>query len=111
LYASVREAWKHDYESNKPIEQPFKRQRRRSKSPDDIDIFLRNAIAADDPDASDSDEFDRYIHGVPINVDNLIQWWAGQSGTLAQQAIDTLSIPATSCEVERLFLTAGRLVT
>ena len=32
-------------------------------------------------------------------------------GILVQQVIDTLSIPVTSCEVELLFSTAGRLVT
>jgi hypothetical protein len=79
MLAAVRDTWKRDYESiehESPDVQPFKRQRR-SETPDAIERFIQDAITQHQSITANSDEFERYIHGTPVDgVKNLIEWWA-----------------------------------
>jgi len=45
---------------------------------------------------------------------DVISWWVANRArfsTLLQYALDLLSVPATSCECERVFSSAKRLIT
>jgi hypothetical protein len=45
---------------------------------------------------------------------NLVEWWWNNQGwfpTLFQDALDKLAIPAMSAECERVFSSAGKMVT
>ena len=66
--------------------------------------------------AQEEDDFDRYINAKPNIVDwkeqNLYQWWDScDYPSLRQWAWDTLSIPAMSTELERVFSQAKRTIT
>jgi hypothetical protein len=68
---------------------------------------------------SGSDEFHDYLRNSPYKVANLktynpITWWndaAEDYPTLHRYALDTLAIPATSAECERIFSSAKKLIT
>lgn len=68
---------------------------------------------------SGSDEFHNYVLRSPQKVTDLrtynpITWWndaAEEYPTLHRYALDTLAIPATSAECERIFSSAKKLVT
>jgi hypothetical protein len=114
---NVHGAWKRDYRDSmqdQTVEHVPKRQKRQH-SPDAIELSMERAVANRQPIRDDYDDFERYIYASPTPKqdvgDNVIAWWARHGGSLTQQAFDTLSVPATSCEVERLFSAAGRLVT
>lgn len=61
------------------------------------------------------DEYKTYIEGDRIlkTPDNLFEWWNGQSHvpSVRQMAFDLLSIPATSCECERVFSGAKKTIS
>jgi|SRR5882757_4839327 len=63
------------------------------------------------------DDFSRYINGRPTIVadwqdDNLFRWWLQSDyPELRQWANDTLSIPAMSTELERIFSQSKRTIT
>lgn len=61
------------------------------------------------------DEFDRYCAQDRVDTDCPLEWWrttgARQYSTLAQMAIDILSIPAMSDEPERVFSRLGLMIT
>lgn len=65
----------------------------------------------------ENDEFTAYLEAPPIlprdwSKESLFDWWLQQPyPTLRQWAFDTLSIPATSAEIERVFSQARRLIT
>lgn len=69
------------------------------------------AYAAPKP-SSLSSEFDRYIRADCVRVPDVLQWWHEQRNVyprLSRMAIDYLSIPATSVDVERVF-SKGRIL-
>ena len=58
------------------------------------------------------DELDRYLSTDPEYTEDVLIWWFERVGTfphLSRMALDYLSIPATSVEVERVF-SKGRLL-
>lgn len=62
------------------------------------------------------DEYARYVDGVSgiDEVTDVVQWWCAHRDeypVLFQMAMDILSIPGTSAEIERIFSQAGRLLT
>jgi hypothetical protein len=60
------------------------------------------------------DIFTGYIHSHPVQLmgDNIIAWWDTRGPKqLKQMAFDLISMPATSCEVERVFSSAKLLIT
>lgn len=64
----------------------------------------------------DKDEYTRYVEGQPSTevIDDMLGWWrahADEYPILAKMAVDVLSIPATSAEIERVFSQAGRLLS
>jgi hypothetical protein len=65
----------------------------------------------------ESDEFTAYLEAPDIaprdwSKDSLFDWWQHQPyPSLRQWAFDTLSIPATSAEIERVFSQARRIIT
>jgi hypothetical protein len=108
MIATVRSTWEQEYQDNAPKapEPPPKLQfldRYRRKGQDDIT----------------SDIFTSYIKGDTIEFASdtdidLLGWWAKPTNKylpLRQMALDLLSIPAMSAEVERVFSSAKRLVT
>jgi hAT family C-terminal dimerisation region len=64
-----------------------------------------------------SDPFDDYVFSAQIKLANkstfhMLDWWDGPEGPpeLKQMAFDLLSIPATSCDLERVFSDTKRMV-
>jgi len=55
-----------------------------------------------------------YSHSHPVQLmgDNLIAWWDTRGPKqLSKWPFDLISMPATSCEVERVFSSAQLLIT
>jgi hypothetical protein len=66
---------------------------------------------------SDKDEFDTYIKGEPTEFDEddkdvVFPWWRTSGpALLRRRALDLLSIPAMSAEIERVFSSTKRLIS
>jgi hypothetical protein len=66
---------------------------------------------------TDGDQFDTYVEGMPVTfrsptATTLLGWWEKIGPPqLRQMAYDLLSIPCTSCEIERAFSSAKKMVT
>jgi hypothetical protein len=79
-----------------------------------LDVFLSSIQA---PNSTPTDEFDAFINGAPIPYQtwidqSIFSWWRqSPHPNLRQWAFDTLSIPAMSAEMERLFAQARRMIT
>ena len=84
-----------------------------------FDERTRQILASVDQRARINDAFDRYTQGAPEALrawkgdHNIYQWWQFSTDCpeLRQMAFDTLSIPATSTELERVFSQAKRILT
>src|SRR2546423_11895429 len=71
------------------------------------------------PPSNPTNEFEVYCNQACTAVDpsmpiNLVQWWWNNQGsflTLFQDAHDKLAIPAMSDECERVFSSAGKMIT
>ena len=67
--------------------------------------------------AGKSDQFDTYTETLPVRLvydddKHILDWWRKEGPTqLRQMALDLLAIPATSCDVERVFSSTKRLIT
>lgn len=62
-----------------------------------------------------TDEFDHFVRGDPLPIDNPLQWWLEaqqqrQYPNLAQMAIDVLSVNPMSAESERVFSSCRRAI-
>ena len=60
------------------------------------------------------DELNRYLKSDPEQTNNCIQWWIDKRSSfpyLSRMALDYLTIPATSTDVERLFSQGHLLLT
>ena len=99
--------WKDEYLVNRP-EKPTS-----SEQQSILDTFLARAPS------NPADEFEVYCNQFCTAVDpstplNLVQWWLNNQGsfpTLFQDALDKLAIPAMSDECERVFSSAGKMIT
>jgi hypothetical protein len=73
--------------------------------------------SVDPRETVDRDEFTRYTEGTPTELAstdyNLRQWWMETDlyPQLRQLSSNTLSIPAMSAEIERVFSSAKKLLT
>ena len=102
-------AWKKHYLSKKTADPPA------SEQP----VVLLESYLAKHQKVTTANEFVQYSKGTPtqfidIRAHNPIEWWTAhkdQYPTLHLAAYDFLSIPAMSSECERVFSSAGRLVT
>jgi hypothetical protein len=66
----------------------------------------------DDDDDIPDDELEQYLRDPTEKPDDVIAWWIAKASVypcLSQMALDFLTIPATSTEVEQLF-SRGRLL-
>src|ERR1700749_1068918 len=101
-----RSIWENNYNQISPTE-PSEELRSA------FDIFL--AGSQHSPTAT-VDEFDRYIEGsqtrfIKWKEQNLFEWWQQYPmPSLRQWAFDTLSIPAMSAEIERVFSSSRRTI-
>ena len=82
-----------------------------------FDIFIAGIQEQLTGTEQEEDEFNRYIEGpqkkaVRWKEQNLFRWWMEYpSPSLRQWAFDTLSIPAMSTEIERVFASSKRTIT
>ena len=99
--------WKNNYSQISPTE-PSEELRSA------FDIFLAGSQHLS---TATVDEFDQYIEGsqtqfVKWKEQNLFEWWQQYPvPSLRQWAFDTLSIPAMSAEIERVFSSSRRTIT
>ena len=79
-----------------------------------MDILEQFLITPDGGSQQPIDEYEEYCCLKPdIRITNIIQWWqdhAAASPRLARMALDILSVPAMSGEVERVFSSAKLLL-
>lgn len=107
MIENVKKTWQDEYQPLIPSPNTLSQsqQQQARKSPSIVSLYLRRAQA---PPLSD-DEFDSYINGPPTVFDspqNIIPWLRSQSNPwqgIKQMALDLLSIPAMSTELERVF--------
>jgi hypothetical protein len=101
---NVKDIWRTEYSGDS--EQP---QTSLLPTDDILDQYLRRTTARN------SDSFDSFIHGpiVEFNEGTDVYSWLKDNCSLSirQQALDLLSIPAMSAEVERVFSSAKLLIT
>ncbi len=120
----VKRKWTNDYShldednteaessQSQSLSQPSRKRQRRE--PDFIDKFLNEDL---NPDAPSPDPFDRFIYGFAMGQfskkEDLFEWWKNgtHSKSIQHLALDLLSIPAMSAEMERVFSSAKRLIT
>jgi hypothetical protein len=108
MMSKIRQEWESSYRGNLTTDfDATKLQHQR----DELDEFL------DPREDVDGDEFTCYTEGAPTDLastdHNLLQWWMENElyPQLRQLAFDTLSIPAMSAEIERIFSSAKKLLT
>jgi hypothetical protein len=106
MLETTRHIWEAQYQSQE-VESTNK------KDEDELD-FLDRYLAVED---QSNDQFAAYINAQGVVFPNnqpvdLIDWWMNdrQYPQLRQYALDLLSIPAMSAEVERVFSSAKRLI-
>jgi hypothetical protein len=115
MVSNVKTHFKRDYPAESQIleERPKKK---KEKEPDFLDLFLRKRTTTSFQ-PSDQDEFDAYITGQPTefdeeNKDAVFLWWRTLGpASLRRRALDLLSIPAMSAEIERVFSSTKRLIS
>ena len=81
-------------------------------SQDSYNIFDNLPCLVEPKSSELRDELDRYLSTDPEQVDNVLVWWNDRSASfpsLSRMALNYLSIPATSVDVERVF-SRGRLL-
>jgi hypothetical protein len=109
MEATCREVWQQEYAQ-------FARKEEQQKKLTDYEEWRRR----DRRSLTGGNEFAQYIMGTdsegtatePTENFNPIAWWATATyPSMRQWAFDTLSCPATSCECERVFSSAKKLIT
>lgn len=112
---NVKVHYQKEYPQNEEqvlAERPKKKQR----EPDILDNFLRRGKKMSST-ISPTDPFDTYINGEPTDFDEedkdaVFTWWRTIGPPILQRrALDLLSIPAMSAEIERVFSSTKRLIT
>jgi hypothetical protein len=107
MIANVKKIWEEEYRGHIPPkpEQP-------QEEEDILDRHFKKPRLA-----ASSDQFTAFITGRSVEFakgtdEGLIAWWMRpENEALRQMALDLISIPAMSAEVERLFSSAKRLIT
>ena len=107
-----RGIWETEYRQNSTVSVSDQPQRQQSS----LTAFMAQIFTVDDEHYGDND-FERYINGRPTTTtdwktENMFNWWATSDlDQLRQWVFDTLSIPAMSAELERVFSQAKRFYT
>lgn len=103
----VRTEWEKNYRDSSIEAPPAKRP-----------SLLDRQIGRERPTTSGkSDQFATYTATLPVRLvydddQHILDWWTKEGPLqLRQMAFDLLSIPATSCDVERVFSSTKRLIT
>jgi hAT family C-terminal dimerisation region len=113
MIQNVKKIWQEEY---KPLLLPTDEQSKQQplrQQPSILEQYLRQAQVSQVID----DEFDAYINGPPTifaTPHDCIPWLRSQSNPwpgITQHALDLLSIPAMSAELERVFSQAKLTVT
>lgn len=106
MLKAIQEYYNKNYSGQVEVEE------RPAKKPSLMDIHLGRVEST-----SYTSPFDIYVYGAqtrliaPLEL-NLLSWWTTTGPPqLRQMALDLLSIPATSCAVERVFSSAGHLLS
>jgi hypothetical protein len=115
MITNVKRIWETEYNHGQSIRVLATHNLPESHPPTLLDKFLRGG---DIPSAAD-DEFDAFISGPRTNFargdnDAVIDWLIGPENLwpgIRQQALDLLSIPAMSSELERVFSQAKLTIT
>jgi hypothetical protein len=103
MIQNIKKIWEDEYKPHLPVEEQEKQVQRRQ--PSIVELYLRQAQM---PQVID-DEFDSYINGpstIFATPHDCIPWLRSQSNPwpgVTQHALDLLSIPAMSAELERVF--------
>ena len=113
MVAKNRRHWEVNYKEN------LQNQPQTASDPQDevFDDWLVNDSDIEGSTHSEYDEFSEFIDGSRLpprdwRKSNLFAWWVSSGVPALQQwALDSLSVPAMSAEVERCFSKARRLVT
>lgn len=112
MITTVKKIWEDDYKPLLPLcdEQPQQSPQRVASM---VELFARQAQMPQ----GDGDEFDKYISGPPTifaTPHDCIPWLRSPQNlwpSITQHALDLLSIPAMSTELERVFSQAKRTIT
>jgi hypothetical protein len=113
MIAKNKRYWELNYKENSPNE-PLAASESQDEPSEDwlVDISDTKSVTH-----GRNDEFDEFVNGSRLKPrdwrkSNLFAWWvsSGVPG-LQQWALDSLSVPAMSAEVERCFSRARRLIT
>jgi hAT family C-terminal dimerisation region len=112
LYKSVKKIWEAEYKDSTPLLQ-ISTGNDTTKEMDPLEAYLADTDA---PIISNEDPFDAFIAGPRTVIDNdhLLTWWNDPTNPwyqLRPMALDLLSIPAMSSEIERAFSSARLLLT
>lgn len=109
MIASLKKTWEQEYQGQAPrATTPLEQPKARKGFLDDHFKKVQSAT---------SDPFSAFINAAPTefadeSAENLITWWMkDDNSALRQMALDLISIPAMSAEVERVFSSAKRLIT
>ena len=112
MLETCRYIWENEYRQIPPVTVSAEQSPPRSA----FSAFMQRIAVREAPDQADND-FERYINGRPTamtdwKTQGLFTWWATcDFSQLRQWAFDTLSIPAMSAELERVFSQAKRFYT
>ena len=113
MIENVKKTWEQE---NKPQLTPLTLETEQPPLQKQLGLMERYLHRAQVPQSADN-EFDSYIHGPPTifaSSHDIIPWIRSQSNPwpgIRQQALDLLSIPATSTELERVFSQSKLTVT
>ena len=97
-----RDIWESNYRQNTPTPQVSYAPR------STLSIYMYN-LCTSNGQQQENDDFERYVNGhatqwIEWKEQNLFHWWStSEFSQLRQWALDTLSIPAMSAELERVF--------
>lgn len=111
---AVRSLWKSNYESLST--EPETHRKSSVQEPTILELLVQELDVVDDC-AEDQDDFDSFIAAEPIRIAcKPLDWWCHPDQRrryprLSRMAIDILSIPPMSDEVERVFSGARRTIS
>lgn len=111
MIQNVKKTWRDEYQPR--VSTPTEQQQQAQKKPTMIDLYLRKAQMLQ----TGGDEFNSYIQGPPTvfnSPNSVIPWFLDPSNpwpAIKQQALDLLSIPAMSTELERVFSQSKLTIT
>lgn len=108
MLETVRKQWENEYTKHQALSSTPRQYRSL------VDLIGMQA-RQNHPQSSNADAFNSYINGGDESYEDwrersIFDWWNTHFPTLRQWAFDTLSVPATSAECERIFSFAKRMV-